>query len=315
MRKTKRLQNIIAENRYALPVTAVLSALILLFSLRPWQQLWQTSGLLAVSTLLMVELNNANALIRIYSRMVSCSFLAIMTMASFLHIDSAILIVQLCTIFFYLSIFHAYQDKEATGWVFYAFLAIGIGSLFFVHILYFVPVLWLLLLFNINALSIRTFCASLFGLILPYWFVGGYAVYIGRSGELLSHFRPLALFGPPFDFQALSQHQLLTACFVLVLLLMGSIHFIRNSYHDKIRIRMIYETFITMGMSTLLFIVLQPVRFDFLLSIFIVSTAPLIGHFIALTHTRLTNITFIWIVVTTILLMVYNIWIPLLTFL
>lgn len=308
------MQNIIAENRYALPVTAVLAALILLLSGQPWQQLWQTVGLLAVSALLMVELNNAYALIRIYSRMVSCSFLAIMVMASFLHTHSAILIVQLCTIIFYLTIFHAYQDKQATGWVFYAFLSIGIASLFFVQILYFVPILWLLLLFNINALSARTFCASLFGLLLPYWFIGGYAVYIGRSEELLSHFLALSRFEQPLDFQSLNPHQLLTACFVLLLMVIGSIHFIRNSFHDKIRIRMIYETFIIMSVSTLLFMVLQPTHFDFLLSIFIVSTAALTGHFISLTHTRLTNIAFIWMILTTILLMVYNIWTPSLTF-
>ena len=81
----KRLQNKIAESRMTLSFVSVLGFLICIacgaigmqlgntvFSNVAW---WEQVLILAVSTMLMVELNNANSLIRIYSRMVSCSFL------------------------------------------------------------------------------------------------------------------------------------------------------------------------------------------------------------------------------------------------
>ena len=40
--------------------------------------------------------------------------------------------------------------------------------------------------------------------------------------------------------------------------IIGSIHFIRTSYGDKIRTRMIYETFIMISVACIIFIILQP---------------------------------------------------------
>ena len=68
----RRLQNQIAESRWALPLTAIYGAAIVVLLGAVERQMWAQTALLALSTLLMVELNNANALIRIYSRMVSC---------------------------------------------------------------------------------------------------------------------------------------------------------------------------------------------------------------------------------------------------
>ena len=80
----KRIQNRVAGSRIALPVTAVYALLVCLINHLVGQSLWLQLLLLAVSTLLMVQLNNINALIRIYSRMVSCSFLVLMSMVTFI---------------------------------------------------------------------------------------------------------------------------------------------------------------------------------------------------------------------------------------
>lgn len=114
----KRSQNIIAESRIALPLTIVYG-LVMSILYGAWeQQLWMQTIILAISTLLMAELNNSNSLIRIFSRMVSCSFLFMSVMAIFLLHSLQATIVQLCLIAFYLSFFKAYQNTYATGWVF-----------------------------------------------------------------------------------------------------------------------------------------------------------------------------------------------------
>ncbi len=310
----KRLQNKIAEGRNTLPVVALYAFVASLASGLMEHEQWLSFALLACSAYLMMELNNSNILIRIYSRMVSCSFLALMVMCPFLLLSPKGSLVQVCFITFYLLFFHAYQDRTASAWVFYAFAALGIASLFFVQLLYLVPLLWILMAVNILAFSGRTFSASVLGLLTPYWFVWAYDFYKGDITQLSAHFSQLAEFGPLFDFAQLDSHQMIAFFFVSVLAIMGSVHFLRNSYQDKIRTRMLYDIFIVVELFAMLFLILQPCHYDFLIRVMIINAAPLIGHFLALTNTKVTNIAFIVILFFTLVITAHNLWIPSFTF-
>ena len=268
----KRFQNRAAESRVALPLTGAYAFLVCTAGGLFADHLWVQFALLAVSSFLMMELNNANALIRIYSRMVSCSFLVLAVMSRFLFVDVRCGIVQSCFIAFYLFLFSAYQDNRAVGRVFYSFLMLGIASTMFVQVLFFVPVVWLLLSTNIMVRSFRVYVASLFGLVMPYWFIAAYYIYAGE------------------------------------LSVVGMIHFRLNNYKDKIRTRMLFEIFSVLSLCTMAFIVLQPQHLDYLLALLIVSTAPMIGHYIALTHTLVTNISFYVMIAVALVLTCCNIW-------
>ena len=53
-------------------------------------------------------------------------------------------------------------------------------------------------------------------------------------------------------------HQLVNLSFITLLAVIGAVHFLRTSYADKIRTRMIYESFIMLDIVSFLFLVLQP---------------------------------------------------------
>lgn len=305
----KRLQNWISEGRYTLPIVAVYAMVVCMLTGVFKQGQWLQFAALALSAYLMLQLNNSNALIRIYSRMVSCSFLVLITMTSFLMSSVEGALVQLCMIVFYMMFFHAYQDNSASGRLFYAFVAWGTASLSFVQILYFVPVLLVLLVTNIMAFSMRNLRAMLLGLMAPYWFMVGYEAFVGNFHYLQNHFAQLFVFAPLFDYSDLDPHRTLTFCFVAFLALTGSIHFMRHSYQDKIRTRMFYEVFITMNACTIVFLLLQPQHYDYLIRLMIINTSVLIAHFFALTNTRITNISFIFITLSAFLMTGYNLWI------
>ncbi|SFG16453.1 hypothetical protein [Prevotella sp. KH2C16] len=302
----KRLQNKIAESRMALPLTLVYTVAVGLAGGVAERRLWLPFGCLLLGSLLMVQLNNANALIRIYSRMVSCSFAVLSTAAFFLSPGIEESVVSLCVIAAYFFLFGSYQDRRSMGRIFYAFLFIGIASTVFVQMLFFIPFLWILAAVNILSLSWRNFWASILGLVFPYWFVGGFYVYTGQMDVFLNHFVQLADFEWFMNYGVTTWAQLITFVYVSLLGLTGSIHFLRNSFLDKIRTRMLFEFFITMEALTAAFMVIAPVYYDFLLCILIVNTAPLIGHFIALTKTRLTNIAFCLICASAVALTVCN---------
>ena len=133
-----------------------------------------------------------------------------------------------------------------------------------------------------------------------------------------SHFASIAEFGRIADIFCVNTYQIITFAFVLLCALIGTVHFLRNSSKDKIRTRMIFEMFITVDIATVVFIILQPQHFDILIRIAIVNTSPLIGHFISLTNTKLTNITCIvlMIIALSIPIVTYflGLWTPSLTF-
>ena len=291
----------------SLPFVVVYTMVVWLLCGVIQQQWWLQLACFAMCTYLMVEMNNANALIRIYSRMVSCTFLVLSCTACFLFGSLKGAVAELCFITAYLTAFRTYQDKQAVGWAFYTFLLIGVSSLLFVYIVWFLPVLWLLMAFKVQSLSWRTFFASLLGLLTPYWFAAVYFVYKADLDTPLAHFAQLVTYETPFDFSQLTNGQLMVYAFTAVLTLTGTIHFLRTRYNDKIRIRMLVDCFIITNLLALLLLALQPQHYDMLMRIVIISTSPLVGHFIALTHTRWTNIAFCVMLATALAITVYNI--------
>lgn len=304
----KRLQNRAAESRWALPLTAIAATAV-----------WLVAGLarggmtvqflcFALTTYLMVELNNSNALIRIYSRSVSCAFLLLSCAACFTFSSVAGAIAELSTVAAYLTLFRTYQDKQSPGTTFYTFLLVSVASLACVHILYYVPLFWLLMASRLGSFGWRTFFSSLIGLVTPYWFAAAYLVYTGDIALAAGHFVPLWTYDSLADMGSLSLSQVLVFALASMLSLTGIVHYVRTSYNDKIRIRMFYNCFIALDLVTAAFIVLQPQRFDFLIRMMIINTSPLVAHFVALTKTRVTNVAFVLMVVATLAITVYNLW-------
>ncbi len=300
----KRIQNKVAESRFSMPVVsayalAVWLATGLLIPQVPmsttllWEGAWVQLVCFAVSAYLMIELNNSNVLIRVYSRMISCSFLMMMCSASFLLGNMRGEIVMLSVIAAYIVLFRTFQDKQAAGWTYYAFLCFGLASVAWVQMLFFVPLLWLLMWTQLSSLSWRTLSASLLGLITPYWFIAAVLVFLGDLRLLVSHFVQLAETPFPYDYGLLRPCEILVFAFVVLLFVTGSIHFMRHRSDDKIRIRLLYGFFMSMGLATIVFLVLQPQHYSPLMQLLIVNTSPLIAHFLTLTRTRITNIAFL----------------------
>lgn len=321
----KQTQNIVAESRFSLPVTIAFSIAVWLASglLIPavpitatgiLQGAWVQFACFLLSAYLMVELNNSNALIRIYSRMVSCSFLVLTCAACFHFASMAGAIVQLCFIAAYTMLFRCYQDKQSVGWTYYAFLCIGLASTASVHILYYVPLLWAMMSFQLTSFSWRTFSASLLGLATPYWFFLPFALFMGNYERIGTHFAEFVQLQFSLKFYQLTVNQLLLFIFVVALALTGIIHYWRNSYSDNIRIRQFFGCFTGMAIATIIFILLQPQHYDVLIRILIINVSPLIAHFISLTRTRITNIAFYAICITAVVLTFLNLWMPSLTF-
>ena len=269
---------------------------------------WWQLLCISITTYLMVELNNINALIRIFSRMVSSTFLTLLCSACFVFPALPETVMLTCMTAFILLLFLTYQDKESAGLTYYAFLFLGVGSIAYIHVLFFLPLIWLLMMTHTMSLSWRTWMASLLGLLTPYWFYIPWIIYQRDYSAITNHFMALTVFEEPFNLYGITDSQKATLGLVILLAIIGTTHYIRKSYLDKIRIRMFYGFFIFMDLAALLFLLLQPQHFNAMLLLMIVNTSPLVAHFVALSSTRLTNITFMVLCAASLLLTAYNIW-------
>lgn len=304
----KFIQNQVAESKLAWPIAIIYATVVWFLAGLLNEGWWLQFVCFGLTTLLMAHLNNLNALIRIYSRMVTTSFLVLSCCACFLFPSLPDIFLPICFVAFYLLLFNSYQDKEATAWVYYAFLCIGLSSLVFPQICYYLPLLWLLTATQLQSLSWRTFLASLLGLVTPYWCYSCWLVWKNDFSSLANHFSVLYDFSVSESISSLDNGRLVTLLFLCMLFITGTIHFIRQQSADKIRIRQLFSIFIWTSLFTITWLCLQPQFYDTLLPILIINISPLAGHFIALTRTKITNVAFMVITAVALLITLYNLW-------
>lgn len=304
----KYVQNKVAESHIALPVAMLYSLVVWLLAGMIQGHWWIQFGFFIISAILMTQVNNSNVLIRIYSRIISVSFILLSCTTVFLFPSISGAFLGACFITSMFALFQSYQNPRATGWIYYCFLAFGLGSMADIHILFFLPLYWILMKFFIYAFSWRTFVASLLGVLTPYWFLCAWLLIADADSItwIATHFAALADF--QYSLADITLQQLLFVALLIILEVTGTIHYLRNDYQDKIRVRQLYYCFIFIWIFAMTLMVAQPQHYDLCIRIMTVCTSVQIGHFIALTHTKFTNIAFFVILGTILILTVFNLW-------
>jgi hypothetical protein len=258
------------------------------------KQLWPHFACFVATVYLMVELSNQNALLRIRSRMVTSTFLILTCTSGFLLTSLPAAVVQLCFVAALLPLLFTYQDPYATGRTFFAFAAVGTASLALVHLLWLVPLLWVLMATQLQSLSGRTFVASLLGIATPYWFMFVWLMVPPTDIDLTplsAHFTQLA--NVSLQLPSFELIQWLVLLFTVILSAVGIMHFWQRSFEDKIRIRLIYGFLSALTIATLLMTFIMPQHYDILMRLVFIFASPLIAHFFTFTSSRISNIFFL----------------------
>lgn len=312
--KRRRFQNRVVESIFTLPVCAVFAAVM-------W---WWPKGsfsidyllgllLCALTAYVILEINNVNALVRIRTRMVSCLWLLLAAGCGFLHTASAPLFATGCLVVSYSQLCRTYQRTDITIQAFHAYLLLALGSLVFPSMLL-ISVLYGIYLFAyMRSLNLRAMLSALMGLFVPYWLWMGWCLWQQDFSPLLTHLSDVVDFRIPVLADYTSQPLSVLSAWGLtsLLALVSIIHYLRNRYDDKIRVRMLLYIFVCQAMFLELAIFLQPQFLPFLLPMFMVSACPLIAHYFALTGSWISNAFFILSILLFAAVAVINLWMPL----
>lgn len=302
-----------------LPVMIVVTALLWLlpYALQPFaatrdalppagdRGLWGGFLFTCLTAYGLAEWNNRAALLRIRSRLISCSFLLLCGVCPFLHAWTTDMVPALCLLGADFLLFQSYQKARCEGEVFHAFLLIGIGSLFFWPLLLMVPLLYLSMAIQLRTLTPRTFLASLLGLMAPYWAGMALAVWDNRLDSATAAFVGTLHFARP-DPGLLSTPQLAALAFTAFTGGIAMLHTLRTAFNDKIRTRLCFYAITLQFLLLLAATILQPQWFGALFRLLLVATAPLSGHYWALARGRFMNAWFILILLCTGALAVFN---------
>lgn len=299
----KRLQDIIVESKFALPVVAVHSLVVWIVAGLFTDSLYVQLLLMAATTYLMVILNTTNSLLRVYSRMVSCTFLLTVCMSQFLlpNINAHVLMMSLTS--FLIILARAYQDAHAPGITFYAFACVGVASLMEPHVLLLTPLVIVVMARNMMAMSARMLSASVLGLIAPYWIGTGVRLLFGRS--VSSIFSSLGGLFTDMGFSSwtyMESDRIVPLMFMVLCSVLSLAHFIKYSYQDKIKTRMLLQLmFMLEGLSFLLLLVC-PLHFDTLFAMMLVFGVPVVAHFLGTSRGLFSNIGFVIIMIVALLI-------------
>ena len=310
----KRPQNIIAESGLSLPAMVVYGVGIWLAKGLIPDRLWLQMGTFFLAVYLMVELSNGNALLRIRSRMVSCTFIALSCAASFLFTSLEGNLLQIGIIASLLFLFQTYQDPLAVGKTYYAFFFWGLCTTICTQMFLFVPLLWILMATQLRVLSVKIVIASLLGIATPYWMILAWGLFKGDASWIANHFTAPDSSAWATGMMTLTVGQIAILVLTLLLTLVSIVHLWQYGFEDKTRIRLIYGFFCIMTLASTLYIVVQPQSFNYLMRLVIIMASPVIAHFFTLTSHRFTNIFFFVTLAVVFSITVLNLWMPSLTF-
>jgi hypothetical protein len=235
----------------------------------------------------MAELNNANVLLRINSRMLASMLAVLLAIVAIGHHFQPTHIIMLVMLLAYFPLFATYQQPNPFL-AFWVYLLLSAASLFFPKLLWLTPIYWLIQ-GHFRAFSLRCFIASLLAVLLPYWVYGGVAVLTDNVADYWTHLQQVIDFHWG-DYAQLPLCDVLLYGFMVLLFFTGAVDFAFSQYKDKTRTRIIYNALIIHGLSIIAFISLQPHYFWILHTLLLIDTSILFGHFFALTHTRFSHI-------------------------
>lgn len=310
MSTRRYLNNRVATSSMLLPVAIVASILWWIYPDFPDIREGLGFGVCMACTALMVELNNANVLLRVRSRMVSALFVLIWSACTFLHVIQWGHLVALCLILAYHSLFRAYQKESSTADVFNAFFCIGLGALMVPQLLL-LSIPFAMAFFGFQAMNIHAFFAMLLGLFSPAWLGGGVVFLTDSFPEVSSHFTRVIHWSLD-QYRTITLSQIGIVLWLMVLNGISIVYTLQNSFQDKIRTRVLYYFMVWMSFVYFGLLLMFPQHFNTFLLLYLMNSCPLIAHYFALANNKVSQILFLLATLSFVMILTVHWWLPLL---
>lgn len=202
-------------------------------------------------------------------------------------------------------LFMSYHDKDARSAVFNASLIISLGSLLWIHILWFMPLFWLGM-YQFRTLTVRTFLASLIGLSIVYWVLLGWSV-------LTHDYTPFHIFPSLFKMQVISFAYTnwinwISILCVVVITLFAIVNVISHDTDDIQRTRQYLYHLSLFGIWAFVLAFVFEHSADEFLQVACIPSSILMAHFFTLVQHRLVRWSLFLVLLVLLVILVLRVW-------
>jgi hypothetical protein len=173
----------------------------------------------------------------------------------------------------------SYHNEISICNAYNAALLIGLGSLFWIPLLWMTPVIWIGM-YRLQSFSRRTFSASVAGIATVYWILLGYCMLTGDfsyfSSDLSQLFRIDIL-----SWLTIGKTAVLNMILILVFIIIGLLGIHIHEYDDSLRTRQ-YLSFLSMlNISTFLLYIIFGTKTEGYVIVLCAPLAILFAHFLS----------------------------------
>lgn len=250
---------------------------------------------------LLIDLNNRSDILRIRPTVLIAVYFLFLAVYPDFYIFT---FSNLSVISFILSLyflFDSYQIHDSSIHLFYTFLFLSIGSLFFPQLIFIIPIFFIGA-GMMQSLNIRSFFAALTGFALPYFVLLAYALYMDHIGIFYAPFMEIFQFGKMNIFTQLDTNRIIVLAFFLFIYVISIIHCMIIDYDNIIRARTTLHFIILLNTCIMIFVLLQPQHATLLLSLSLPGLSLVVCHFFKRSDSRPAGILFIISLLATLIL-------------
>jgi hypothetical protein len=272
-----------------------------------WDIVNRLAAVLATGYLL-IELNTAYALIRQRTTLHLSAFLLLAVTGCALPLTAAEAWAAPLFLAAVHQLFATYESPQAAIGALNMGLALGTGSFVCPPMAWLLPLMALIGLYQMRALSVRSFCAAWIGGIAPWWCY--YGVMYAWNEETCTPDRLLSLLETGgVDYALVTAGEMLTAAVLALTSVVCGVHYALVSYMDKVRTRLHLSFLVFLVIVLAVMLALQPRYAGVWLTMWIPLAALQAGHLFTLTRTRVMRYYFVAFLILYLALPVACIWI------
>jgi hypothetical protein len=299
-------QTRVATGSLTLPVALVLWALCGLLAL-PGSQWPGYAAAGVASGYLLIELNTAYSLIRQRTTLHLSTFLLLSAAGCALGLEAWQWAMAPLFLLSVHQLFATYESPRPEPGAFNAFFCLGLGSFVFAPLAWLLPV-WLIGLYQMRALSLRSFLAGLIGFLAPWWCYYGVAYSFFPEAFTPARLQALVAFAP-VDYAVVPMSHWVMWGVLAVASVVSDVHYAVVSYMDKVRTRLHLSFLVFLQIVIYVLALVQPVREGVLWSLQLTLSAVMVSHLFTLTRTRVVSYYFLALFLLFIALPLVSIWI------
>lgn len=201
-------------------------------------------------------------------------------------------------------LFNSYQKLVNIGRIFNATMFIAIGSLFWVYLLWFIPLFWFGL-YRFRLLNVKSFLASFLGFFTTYWFVLAWCVWEHDYSFLVIPARSLANIDLIFLNENIQIGRLIPF-FIIMFILIAIVAF--NKIENTLRTRHYLSFLLVFCVYSFSLIFLYGQDIANILSIFYVPTSVLMSYFFSNKRGFITYLIYYGMLMVLVILFVLRLW-------